>query len=185
MRCCMSAASPERRSCWRPRSPASARCCGICARSLPIRCSSATAHAMQPTAKALEIADQLAHAAWRRRQSARRGDRLRSRSIGPHVQPAVDRCRDDPLPAAADRPRRRHRAEGQHPGDAAGLTPVRTQAGSRRSRSGARRLSKGCASSAAPAIVLRRLCHRRPQGTSQDFERRGPAPAFSPSGISS
>ena len=63
-------------------------------------------HAMQPTAKALEICRSVARAAWRRRQPARRGDGLRSRPVGPHVQPAADRRRNDPLPAAADRPGR-------------------------------------------------------------------------------
>ena len=47
----------------------------------------------------------VARAARRRRQSARLGDGVRSRPIGPHLQSPADRCRDDPLPASPDRAR--------------------------------------------------------------------------------
>ena len=88
-------------------------------------------HAMQPTAKALEIADQLRTllgVADSLRASATVFDPVRSDRT---FSLLLYRCRDDPLPASPDRARGCHRAQGQYSGDAAGLTSVRTQAGSR------------------------------------------------------
>ena len=61
--------------------------------------------AMQPTAKALDIADRLRvllAAADGLRSAA---TPIRSRQFGSPVQPAPDRCRHDPVPAALDRAR--------------------------------------------------------------------------------
>ena len=140
-------------------------------------------HAMQPTAKALEISDQLRAllgAADSLRAAATAFDPAQSDRT---LQPFADRRRDDPVPAAADCPGRRHRPEGWYPGDAAGFPAVRVEAGGRRSGFGAWRFSGRSSPPPPAAAVFRRLCDCRAQRPSKKFDPAVPHRLSLPSGI--
>src|SRR6476469_1362737 len=124
---------------------------------------------MQPTAKALEIADQvrtLLIVADGLRASATVFDPVRSDRTFSLLLTDVGMIRFlPPLIAhvAAIAPRVNIRATPL------GLTPVRAQAGSRRGRFSAWRISERGSSPAASTIVFRRLRHRRSQWSSEAF----------------
>ena len=126
--------------------------------------------AMQPTAKALDIADRLRVLLAAADGLAFRGNRIRSGQFGSAVQPAVDRCRHDQVSAAVDRARCGDRAWYQRARGAAGCAAVRAQARNRRGGSGVRRVSEGRPPSAAAAPVFRRLFQRAPQAPSARVE---------------
>ena len=183
---CTNAASRGRRSCWSPRGPTSARCCVNLRAQFADPLFVRNGHAMQPTARALEMADQLRTllgAVDGLRATVTAFDPVQSERTFNLLLTDVGMIRFlPPLIAhvAAIAPR------DQYPGDAAELPPVQSSSWKRgEAQHGTRRVSDSLQTIRRRRrlffdgyVTVVRNGHPR-------FPRCDPAAAFSPNVISS